>query len=279
MARMRSSPTSCCPGPEHAFCVDYSRSGQDRCHITNRLIARSALAIGVVIQSQWGPRGTLWHLPEPFFSRGHQGVVSTALIHNFEELHPVDRDRIQRLVDQAVDADDWESRAAIAAARAGPAAQVRGVTQLVIAAALLLLCTCIVPWLEALERGGKVARLHGWRQLYVAINYARTAQLRLRWRCCRRRPPFGASEVAPGLFIGSMADAHNLEALQARGIVAVVTVSPGIPPPFGSTGIRYLCLDVIDLPDEPLIGHFCTLLSPSLTKINRDPNILHCEQT
>jgi hypothetical protein len=65
-----------------------------------------------------------------------------------------------------------------------------------------------------------------------------------------------------------MADAHNLEELQARGIVAVVTISPGIPPPFasrggllgggGGGGIRYLCLDVIDLPDEQLRGHFCT---------------------
>jgi hypothetical protein len=259
-AAARSSP----PGPEHAFCADYCRNGQERCHSTNKLIPRGALRLGVVIQSQWGQRGTLWHLPEPFFSRGHQGLVSAALIHNFENLREVDRARIQRLVDESLDdAAGWARRNATAVTRAGPPASVRrDALLLAIVAALLLLCEYVFPWLEALERGGKAARLRGWRRLYVAVNYARTAQLRLRWRCCRRRPSFGASEVAPGLFIGSMADAHNLEALQARGIVAVVTVSPGIPPPFASAdcgSIRYLCLDVIDLPDEPLTGHFCTV--------------------
>lgn len=215
-----------------------------------------------MVLSAWRQRGTVWHMPEAFFSNGHRGLVSTALIHNFDKLRPADRVRIGHLIDDAVHADDWGRRTAIAKARAGPPSQVHCTLLLLVGAALLLLCEYVVPCLGTLERAGKAARIRGWRQMYTAINLARTAQLRVRWRCCRRRDPFAASEVAPGLFLGSMADAHNFEALQKRGIVAVITVSPGIPPPFASTpsgcGMRYLCLDVIDLPDEPLTGHFCT---------------------
>ena len=274
-AMARVAAAAAAAGPEHAFTVEYARSGQARCHSTNELIPRGALRIGVVIKSQFGDgrgRGTLWHDPEAFFRRhGHSGLISTALLHNFEQLRPEDRKRIQGLVEEALRPDDLARRSARATARAGPPAETRNALLLMAAAALLLLCEYVLPSAGALERAGKAARLRGWRQLYTAINFARTYQLRLRWRCCRRRPAFSASEVAPGLFLGSMADAHNLEELQARGIVAVVTISPGIPPPFASRGgllggggggggssIRYLCLDVIDLPDEQLRGHFCT---------------------
>ena len=45
-----------------------------------------------------------------------------------------------------------------------------------------------------------------------------------------------------------------MKRVEARGIVAGVTGSPGIPPPFQAANLRYLCLDVIDLPNEPLRG-------------------------
>lgn len=280
---MSGSPGSK-PAAEYAFSAEYARNGQERCHSTSEFIPRNQLMIGVIMQSHLGQRGTLWHLPEPFFSGGHQGLVSTILIQNFDTLRPADRVRIQKLIYQALRADDWPRRCTrgTAVTRAGGAADAQCRAMLVMATALLLLCEYVLPCLGVLERAGKAARLNGWRQVYTAINYARTTQLRLRWRCCRRRPPFEAAEVAPGLFIGSMADAHNLEGLQDRGIVAVVTVSPGIPPPFVSTGtIRYLCLDVIDLPDEPLTEHFCTLPPIAITscRCGCDADMLERTQT
>jgi len=188
------------------------------------------------------------------------GVVSSALLDGFEQLRPPDQQLICHCIAAAKLPEDRAARTQQRAAAAAyeqpqhPAAS--PVALLAVVASLLLLLDCLLPGVAVLERAGKLARQGGRRRIYTAINLARTARLRLRWRCFGWRPAFGASEIAPGLFLGSMADAHNLEALRARGIVAIVTVSPGIDPPFEAAGLQYLCLDVIDLPNEQLRSHF-----------------------
>ena len=258
-----------------AFTVEYARSGRSRCHTTHELIELGALRIGVCILGQWG-HGQLWHKAESF-AYARSGLVSVALLSNLEALRPEDQRRVEELIAASLQTERAsraaDRRKSWARSNAGPPAEAAFPPLLLLVAAVLLLLECVLPASAAvLERAGKEARLRERRRLYTAINLARTARLRLRWRCCRRRPAFGASEVAPGFFLGSMADAHNLEELQARGIVAVVTVSPGIPPPFQAANLRYLCLDVIDLPNEPLREHCCAaaafcdeMLGPSPT--------------
>lgn len=218
-----------------------------------------------------------WHRLDAFFARGdHRGLVVPEQLRGLDQLLQADRQRVVALVRRgalAVASQDRVGRQrlvraqAAAAAAAGPAAGVAArhlhhllhniiapPLMLVLLALPLLLLDLMLPRLALLEKAGRAARVRRMRMLYTAVNRARVAKLRLK---CRHAPPaFGASEVAPGFFVGSMEDAHNLGALQERNVVAVITVSPGIPPPFVHAGIRYLCLDVIDLPDERLREHF-----------------------
>lgn len=197
-----------------------------------------------------------WHRADAYAFRA-RGLVASSLLEGFDKLEPEDQLLLQTLMPRTLEDDPiFTKLMPRAVASGGPAAQTRNWLLLAAVAVLLLLCEYALPRIDALARAGKAARIGGRRQLYTAINLARTWDIRLRWRCCRRRPAFTASEVAPGLFLGSMADGNNLQALQQRGIVAVVTVSPGISPPFEAKGVKYLCLDVIDLPDEDLSGHF-----------------------
>jgi hypothetical protein len=107
---------------------------------------------------------------------------------------------------------------------------------------------------------------------------ARALKLKMLWRCCRRREPFAATQIGPSVYarlvqfghtiplsnfhavrwLGGVADAHHLEELLLRGITCVVTVTPGVPPPFPRS-FRYLQLDVIDLPSEQLRPHFAAV--------------------
>ena len=57
-----------------------------------------------------------------------------------------------------------------------------------------------------------------------------------------------------------------MEELEARGVTAVVTVTPGVPPPFPGR-FRYLLLDVIDLPAELAVDETVILLHPPLSLV------------
>lgn len=65
---------------------------------------------------------------------------------------------------------------------------------------------------------------------------------------------FGATEVIPRLFLGNIADAHNVEELKKFNIKHILTVIIGVTPSF-SDEFNYLHLDLVDLPSENLGAH------------------------
>ena len=94
--------------------------------------------------------------------------------------------------------------------------------------AVLVALEILFPSAGALAKAAKQARLLNYRVLYALANNARCGVLQARKVMGRQAPAFDASEVEPGLWLGSLEDAHNLDALLARNITAVITVTPGI---------------------------------------------------
>ena len=94
----------------------------------------------------------------------------------------------------------------------------------------LLILEVLLP-LPVLEWCGRQSRRGGRRRLYCCVNRARVWRLRcLRARGCAK--PFAASRVAEGLYLGSMEDALDFEALarhNVRGVAVRGSNFSGLP--------------------------------------------------
>eukprot|EP00026_Physarum_polycephalum_P011610 Phypoly_transcript_11846.p1 GENE.Phypoly_transcript_11846~~Phypoly_transcript_11846.p1 ORF type:complete len:382 (+),score=92.33 Phypoly_transcript_11846:158-1147(+) len=66
---------------------------------------------------------------------------------------------------------------------------------------------------------------------------------------------FNGNEVFPGLYVGDVWAAYNLEQLKQRNITHVVTVVMGLEPPFPGD-FKYLNVHVRDVEDETIFEHF-----------------------
>lgn len=63
------------------------------------------------------------------------------------------------------------------------------------------------------------------------------------------------AEILPGVYLGSIGAANNVQALQALGVTHVLTVAQGLNPPHPSA-FRYKCVAVLDSPDQDLTPFF-----------------------
>ena len=80
-------------------------------------------------------------------------------------------------------------------------------------------------------------------------------------------------QILPGLYLGSMAAAYNLDLLQILDVKAIVTVAKGIEPQFP---LEYLVIPVEDHSREVLSDHF-EKASGFITKHLKTGSVLvHC---
>jgi len=115
-----------------------------------------------------------------------------------------------------------------------------------------------------------VAALH-----MVFSVYAWVRLLKVKWCCVGS---FGATEILPGLWVGNLEDAHNLDALRAIGVNRVCAVMFGIDPSFPEH-FRYHMVSILDIESEDLLPHIAPAVQFIEDALNkREVVLVHCNQ-
>jgi len=87
---------------------------------------------------------------------------------------------------------------------------------------------------------------------------------------------FEANEILPGLWLGSAADAGNLEALRARGIIGILNVADDVQDVFPGL-FNYMRLDVRDGGQDTGISRvFPRALAFTREALKGGPLLVHC---
>lgn len=136
-------------------------------------------------------------------------------------------------------------------------------------AGFLALSICLLCLFLAVRKAarGNATLYRLWTRFSMAVR-----------RVCYRLglfPRWRASEIAPGLWLGSANDAINLRELRRRRIGRVLTIASGCVPQHPDH-LEYLYFDALDVPHQPL-GH---LIRPAIEFISlgtpQDPVLVHC---
>jgi predicted protein tyrosine phosphatase len=89
---------------------------------------------------------------------------------------------------------------------------------------------------------------------------------------------FRASEIIPGLWVGKLEDAHNLEALQSIRVKRVCAVMYGITPAFPEH-FQYHMVNILDISSENLLPHIEPAVAFIETGLDAGEVVLvHCNQ-
>jgi len=89
----------------------------------------------------------------------------------------------------------------------------------------------------------------------VTITYAYGIVRSFAHRNILPQKPFAANEIVPGLWLGSIWDAHNVDALKSHNINHILTIIIGVEPSYPSQ-FNYLHLSARDVPEEDISPFF-----------------------
>ena len=88
---------------EFGFTIEYAKSNRSTCRTTKQKIEKGALRIGKMVQSpHFDGRVPQWHEAEAFFKSGNQGLLSSSLIHNWDEIRPDDQQQVEAWIKKSL---------------------------------------------------------------------------------------------------------------------------------------------------------------------------------
>ena len=91
------------------------------------------------------------------------------------------------------------------------------------------------------------------RQRMTQFAYGRTRSVLQPW-LSHVTDPWDAHEIVPGVLLGNLASACNLQRMRAAGVTHVLSVMTGASPPFPQH-FGYSVVQVRDIPEEDLLAH------------------------
>lgn len=88
---------------EFGFTIEYAKSNRSTCRTTKQKIEKGALRIGKMVQSpHFDGRMPQWHIAAAFFKSGNQGLLSSSLVHNWDEIRPDDQQQVEAWIKKSL---------------------------------------------------------------------------------------------------------------------------------------------------------------------------------
>ncbi len=88
---------------EFGFTIEYAKSNRSMCRTTKQKIEKGALRIGKMVQSpHFDGRMPQWHGAAAFFKSGNQGLLSSSLVHNWDEIRPDDQQKVEAWIKKSL---------------------------------------------------------------------------------------------------------------------------------------------------------------------------------
>jgi len=86
---------------------------------------------------------------------------------------------------------------------------------------------------------------------------------------------WGANQIIPGLYLGSLDDALQHTKIQSRGVTHILTVAQGVKPAFPDV-FRYYVLSLPDSESVDLLSHFTAVFQFITEGISNGGILVHC---